>query len=109
MKSIFALLSVLLVSTTTASAANLCSKYEKYPRYMKAIETVAAYQDYTLEEFCSLPQVWDVEAQPSRLFKRDGEIIPHVRVQQHLEYSSCLYMVNETDYSITSSKCYSGT
>lgn len=108
MKSILALLSVTILSTS-AHAANLCSKYEKYPRYMKAIETVATYQNYSLEEFCSLPHVWDVEAQPHRLFDRDGEIIPHVRVQQHLEYSSCLFMVNETNYTITSSKCYSGT
>lgn len=108
MKSIFALLSLTILSTT-ASAANLCSKYETSPRYMKAIETVAAHQDYSVEEFCTLPQVWDVEAQPSRIIDNKGEVIPHVRVQQHLEYSSCLFMVNETNYTITSSKCYSGT
>ena len=108
MKSIFALMTLTLMAST-ATAANLCSKYENLPRYMKAIETVAIYQNYSLEEFCSLPKVWDVEAQPSRVINRDGEVIPHVRVQQHLEYSSCLFMVNETNYSITSHKCYSGT
>ncbi len=89
-------------------AANHCAKYTNYPRYMKAIEAVAKYQDYSVEEFCSLPRVWDVEAQPSRIVKRDGEVIPHVTVQQHFEYDSCLFMVNETDYTISQHRCYSG-
>lgn len=107
MKTIFTIIS-LTVFATSASAANLCAKYEKYPRYMKAIETVALYQDRTLQEFCSLAHVWDVEAQPDRLYTREGEIIPHVRVSQHFEYSSCQFMVNETNYTISKSNCYSG-
>lgn len=103
----FTLALIALFSTSTF-AGNLCSKYESYPRYMKAIAAVASYHNKTLDAFCSNPRVLDVEAQPSRIIKRDGEIVPHVRVQEHFEYDSCLYMVNETDYTITESRCYSG-
>ncbi|MBY0412954.1 MAG: hypothetical protein K2Q18_02255 [Bdellovibrionales bacterium] len=98
-----------LILTTSTNAANLCARWESSPRYMKAIAFLATYQDYTIEEFCNLPHVLDLELQPTRIILRDGEVIPHVRIQQHSEYSSCLYMINEKDYSLTSSKCYSGT
>lgn len=98
----------LTVLSTSAFAGNLCSKYESYPRYMKAIAAVASNQNKTLEVFCSNPRVLDIEAQPSRIITREGEVIPHVRVQEHFDYDSCLYMVNETDYSISQSRCYSG-
>lgn len=107
MKTTITLMALTLFSSEVF-AANHCAKYTNYPRYMKAIEAVAKYQDYSVEEFCSLPRVWDVEAQPSRIVKRDGEVIPHVTVQQHFEYDSCLFMVNETDYTISQHRCYSG-
>ncbi len=94
--------------STSVFAGNLCSKYESYPRYMKAIATVAESQNKTLDAFCTNPRVLDIEAQPSRLIARDGEVIPHVRVQEHFEFDSCLYMVNENNYTISQSRCYSG-
>ena len=102
--------SVLFAATTlSAYGADLCSRYYGNARYMKAIETLAAYQEYSVEEFCNLPRVWDLQVAPSRIINRQGEIIPHVQIQQHYEFSSCLFMINETDYSLSSSKCYSGT
>lgn len=98
----------LTVLSTSVSAANMCAKYESSPRYMKAIATVAASHNKTLEAFCSNPRVLDIEAQPSRIITREGDVIPHVRVQEHFDYDSCLYMVNELDYTISQSRCYSG-
>lgn len=107
MNKISLLLGLTLIAGT-ANAANLCTKYESSPRFMKAIAEVAKYQNYTTLEFCTLPLVWDVEVQPSRVINNEGEVIPHVRVQQHKEYDSCLYLLNETDYSMTKAYCYSG-
>ena len=107
MKAVTTLFALSFLSIT-ASAADLCTKYENKPRYMKAIETVAKYQQYTMEEFCSHPRVLDIEVQPSQVINNKGEVIPHMSVQQHFSYDSCLYMVNETDYSITRARCYSG-
>lgn len=98
-----------LCGLSSAYAANACAKYEGQARYLKAIEVVAKDHDLTLEELCNLPKIWDVEAQPSRIIIRDGTVIPHVRVQLHQEYSSCLFMVNELTYTITKQNCYSGT
>ena len=95
--------------STTVSAANLCSRYENSERYMKAIEVVATSQDYTVAEFCALPRVWDLQVDPTRKINQKGEIIPHVRVQQHYESDSCLYLIDETTYEIVQTKCYSGT
>jgi hypothetical protein len=107
MKKIIVL--ALITLSATANAANLCSRYENSERYMKAIKFLADYQEYSVSEFCNLPRVWDLEIQPTRIINREGEVIPHVRIQQHMEYDSCLFMINETDYTLTSSKCYYGT
>lgn len=95
--------------SSAVSASQLCTRYENSPRYMKAIATVAAAQDYSVEEFCSLPRVWDLQVDPTRKINEKGEVIPHVRVQQHFESDSCLYLVDETTYEIVQTKCYSGT
>lgn len=105
---LFALVGLLSFASSLSAAENMCATYAKYPRYMKAIETVAAYQNYTTEEFCNHPGILAIEAQPSRIILRDGTVIPHVTVQKHLEYSSCLYMVSDIDQSITKANCYSG-
>lgn len=107
MKSFFTI--ALLLCSLPSFAEDLCSRYYQNERYMKGIEFLAQYQGLLKKEFCNLPQVLDLEVQPSRIITREGEVIPHLRIQQHYEYDSCLFMVNETDYSLTSSKCYSGT
>ena len=102
------LLMALATLSTTVSANDLCSKYEHNPRFMKAIEVVAKFQKYTKEEFCNLERVLDIEVQPSQVIDREGNVIPHVQVQQHKSWDSCLYLVNELDYSMTQTYCYSG-
>lgn len=107
MKTVFVLIASLI--SFSAGAADKCLKYQDSPRYIKAIQSVAAYTNYQMKELCNLPTVWDIEAQPDRVFTRDGEKIPHVRVQLHREFDSCLYMVRDSDQEITSARCYSGT
>lgn len=108
MKQLSFLLTAIFFSSAV-SASNLCARYENSPRYMKAIETVATAQDYSVAEFCSLPRVWDLQVDPTRRINEKGEVIPHVRVQQHYESDSCLYLIDETTYDIVQTKCYSGT
>lgn len=84
-----------------------CGKYNQ-PRYLTAITTVAKNLDMTFEELCTLPRILDVEAQPSHTLTREGERIPHTRIQLHMSYESCLYMVRDADQVITSQRCYSG-
>lgn len=103
---VFALLTLAL--TVNFAFAAGCEKYNNFPRYKKAIETVAADNKMSFEELCTHPRYLDVEAQPSRVILRDGEVIPHVRVQLHGEYDSCLFMVRDSDQVITSRRCYSG-
>lgn len=107
MKNLSVLFALATLSTSV-SAADLCTKYEHNARFMKAIEVVAKYQKYTKEEFCNLERVLDVEVQPSHVVDYEGNVIPHVQVQQHKSWDSCLYLVNETDYSMTQAYCYSG-
>nr|WP_295901125.1 hypothetical protein [uncultured Bdellovibrio sp.] len=107
MRLILASLTLLLASSAFAAKDN-CQKYFAYDRYMQAIKTVAQHTQYGLEEMCTLPTIWDIEAQPSRVITPKGDVIPHVRVQLHREYDSCLYMVRDADQVITSSRCYSG-
>ncbi|QDK38567.1 hypothetical protein [Bdellovibrio sp. NC01] len=97
-----------LFAASSSFAFTTCDKWANNARLTKAIYTVAAHEDYTFEELCTLPKILDVEAQPSHIVERDGTVIPHVRVQLHMEYSSCLYMVRDSDQVITSSRCYSG-
>lgn len=108
MKQLSFLLTAIFFSSAV-SASNLCARYENSPRYMKAIETVATSQDYSVAEFCSLTRVWDLQVDPTRRINEKGEVIPHVRVQQHYESDSCLYLIDETTYDIVQTKCYSGT
>ena len=109
MKQLAVLFSLATLSfSASASANDLCSKYEHNARFMKAVTTVAKFQKYTKEEFCNLENVLDVEVQPSQVIDREGNVIPHVQVQQHKSWGSCLYLVNELDYSMTQAYCYSG-
>lgn len=89
-------------------AADLCARYENNVRYSKGIDVLAQFQNYSREEFCQLPRVLDLEIQPSRIITREGEVIPHLRIQQHFAESSCLYMISEIDWSISEKRCYSG-
>lgn len=103
------ILSALIVLASSAAfAQNSCDKWANNPRFVKAINVVAANEGYTFEQLCTLPKILDVEAQPTRKIERDGTVIPHVRVQLHMEYSSCLYMVRDADLAITENRCYSG-
>lgn len=102
------ILSLALTLTATSAIANHCDQFADNPRYLKAIEAVAKTQDRTVENFCTRPGLLSIEAQPSRIISYEGEVIPHVRIQQHFSWDSCLYLVNELDYSITQTKCYSG-
>lgn len=92
----------------TLLAADLCTRYENNARYLKGIEVLAEFQNYSRDEFCQLPQVLDLEIQPSRKITREGEVIPHLRIQQHYAESSCLYMISEVDWSVSEKRCYSG-
>jgi hypothetical protein len=90
------------------NAADLCTRYEAKPRYTKALHVVANFMSLEFQDLCSLNDVLDIEVQPSRIVTRDGDIIPHVQVQLHRAYSSCLFMVNDGELSITEHRCYSG-
>lgn len=103
---------ILVIAMTTlfsasAMAADLCSFYASNARYTSAIQAVADHQNYTITEFCNLPHVQQIEAQPSQVITREGDVIPHVRVQLHSAEYSCLFMVRDADKVITSSRCYS--
>ncbi|MNJ96695.1 hypothetical protein D3C87_144250 [compost metagenome] len=109
MRSMIVAISLLISSIGFAKEtyAPGCAKHNQ-PRYVAAITAVAKSLDMTYEELCALPKIMDVEAQPTHTFKRDGERIPHVRVQLHMAYESCLYMVRDADLEITDQRCYSG-
>ncbi len=91
-----------------ANATDLCSRYEARPRYTKALQVVANFMNLEFQELCRLEDVLDIEVQPSRIVTREGEVIPHVQVQLHRAYTSCIFMVNDEDGSISNHRCYSG-
>ncbi len=96
-------------SAQPTAGTNHCTEYEtREPRYIAAIRAVADYAMYGFEEMCTLPTIWDIEAQPDRVVTREGDVIPHITVQLHREFDSCLYKVRDSDKAITSSRCYSG-
>jgi hypothetical protein len=92
----------------TAMAQNNCDKWSHRPQYIEAIKAVAQAENYDFAELCTAPGILDIEAQPSHTVTREGEVIPHVQVQLHMNYKSCLYMVRNADLAITSHRCYSG-
>lgn len=106
MKTLVAVMMCAFAMSTYANSK--CAKWENKPEYVKAIDVVATAAGWSYEEMCTLPRIWDVEAQPSRIILRDGTVVPHVRVQLHYEYHSCLYMVNKETWQISESRCYSG-
>ncbi|MFN3696290.1 MAG: hypothetical protein ACK4VO_02520 [Pseudobdellovibrio sp.] len=99
-----------MLFTHIAQATNLnhCNIYSNKERYLKAISAVAATYNLDLNQICTSEKYLAIEAQPSRKYTREGELIPHVRVQLHMYSSSCLYMVKDADLTITEMKCYSG-
>ncbi|WP_413290810.1 hypothetical protein [Bdellovibrio sp. HCB337] len=99
---------IALLASTSSFAANLCTKWEHKERFVKAIKVVATEYKMTYEELCNNPNILDIEAQPSRIILRDGTVIPHVQVQLHQSYQSCLIMVSDVDSSIAKNYCYSG-
>lgn len=109
-----AILGVALVGSLVAggfaqAANNHCDKYwSRDPRYIEAIKAVAAHTMRDFEELCTLPGLLDIEAQPDRVITRAGDVIPHVSVQLHRDYDSCMYKVRDADKEITSAHCYSG-
>lgn len=96
-----------LFLSSTAFASDMCGRWRSNARYDKALVTLANHMNYSMEEMCNLPQVLDIEVQPSRVIDREGEIIPHVRIELHRAYDSCFYMIRDVDQVITSSRCYS--
>ena len=92
----------------TGSAIDHCSRYENRPQYQAAIKAVAAYNKFSTEELCAHSRILEIEAQPTHTVTVEGEVIPHVQLQLHFDYSSCLYMVRISDNVITSNRCYSG-
>lgn len=102
------LTTLIFITSSAAFAQNSCDKWSNTPRFVKAIEVVASAKGLTSEQLCTLPGVLDVEAQPSRKVDRDGTIIPHVRLQLHYSESSCLFMVRDSNWTITEQYCYSG-
>lgn len=101
------LLVVFLLMTSQVFAKDMCSRWTK-ERYVKAIEVVAQAEGVTPAELCSMEKLLDVEVQPSQTFTREGKLVPCVRVQLHGEYSSCLYLIKDEDWSILEQRCYSG-
>lgn len=97
-----------LLSAPSAFAANLCSRYDHRPEYLTAIKAVAQYENVSFEHVCTDANILDIEAQPSHIVTPQGDVIPHVQIQLHRSYSSCLYMVNDVNHTITSRNCYSG-
>ncbi len=92
-----------------AAPVNHCADYaDREPRYLEAIRAVAEYTMRSFDELCTLPGVLDIEAQPDRVIERDGTVVPHITVQLHRDYDSCLYKVRDRDKAITSARCYSG-
>ena len=102
-------LAILVASSFSFAATNLCTKWEHKPRYVKAIEAVAKQYKFSYEQLCTHPAILDIEAQPSHIVLVDGTVIPHVQVQLHQSTQSCLIMVNDLDLSITKNYCYSGS
>jgi len=98
-----------MVSPALVAQNHLCSKWENRPDYMQAISTVAASYQKSYIELCTTKNILDIEVQPSRIILRDGTIVPHLRVQLHYEYDSCLFMVNKESQEISKQHCYSGT
>lgn len=90
------------------SAVNHCARYENRPQYLAAIKAVAAFNNVSNEELCANTRILEIEAQPTHIVTVEGEVIPHVQLQLHFDYSSCLFMVRIADNVITSNRCYSG-
>lgn len=84
-----------------------CEKYHHNAHLMRAIERVALNAKWTLQEMCNLERIWDVQAERVIVINRQGEEIPHVRVQLHRSSDSCLYMVRDADLEVTSKRCFS--
>lgn len=101
------LLVAAVLLSSTAFAGEMCSRWRSNARYDKALTTLANHMNYSMEEMCNLPQVLDIEVQPSRVINPEGEVIPHVRIELHRAYDSCFYMIRDLDQVITSSRCYS--
>lgn len=104
----FILVLLMASFSATAMAQNNCDKWSHRPQYMEAIKAVAQAEKYAFAELCASTEILDIEAQPSHIVTREGEVIPHVQIQLHMNYKSCLYMVRNTDLEITSHRCYSG-
>lgn len=90
------------------ASVNHCTRYENRPQYLAAINAVAAFNKVSNEELCANTRILEIEAQPTHTVTVEGEVIPHVQLQLHFDYSSCLYMVRISDNAITSKRCYSG-
>lgn len=104
-----ALLGSLIAGGAAQAATNHCDEYySRDPRLIEAIKAVANHTMRSFDELCTLPGLLDIEAQPDRVITRAGDVIPHVTVQLHREYDSCLYKVRDSDKEITSARCYSG-
>ena len=110
MRFILALGAVLMSFSAFAQsvpAGDKCEKYHNIPRYMAALEVVATNAKWKLEEMCNLERIWDIQAEPAIVINRQGEEIPHIRVQLHRNEDSCLYMVRESDLVVTQKRCFS--
>ena len=101
------LMVTLLLTTSVFAAEDFCSPWRNNERYNRAINSLATYLEYDVNEMCSLPSVLNIEAQPARTIDRNGNYIPHVRVTFHKAYESCYYMVRDEDQVVTDGRCYS--
>jgi len=101
---------LILISSASASAfaQNNCEKWASKDRYTSAIKAVAKLEKMAFADLCVLPKVLDIEVSPTHIVTPQGDVIPHTRVQLHMSYESCLYMVRDSDKVITSNNCYSG-
>ena len=93
-----------IFATPTLAAVNHCQKpFEQ----QKAIDSTIAFARLAKNDVCQAPEILEIQVEPTRIVKPDGEVIPHYRVQYHYAYHSCLFLVSRVDQSISKHYCYS--
>ena len=104
------LVALTMLASSSAFAANHCDQYAGNTRFLIAIQTLAAYQNYTFEQLCTDPRLLTIEVQPNRIILPDfgGTEVPAVRVDLHSGYQTCSFQIRDSDQAVVSSKCYSG-
>lgn len=87
---------------------NECIGFEKDAAKVEAIEFTADYLKYeSAEEFCTAPNLWDLQVTHAPNFWPVGEEDDHhIKLQLHYEYHSCTIYYNQTRKRLTRQRCY---